>query len=234
MAADLRMPVKAAPVALPFSWNGCYAGLNAGGISTRLRHSVEVPAIAPLPVTFESSDRDVGFIGGVQAGCNYQFSPNWAIGLEGDINYADTNHDGPFRFTRGSEDLVGSLSSRLRWLSTVRGRLGPTWGSTFLYVTGGLAIGKVESSVSAINQIGPIDSIYSGSYSQTRFGSTIGAGIEHAFSGRTSAKIEYLHFDLGSTGYAANPAVAALPQWSASTKASGDILRVGFNVKLNL
>ena len=159
-AADLRMPVKAVPMAPPFSWTGCYAGLNAGGISTRLDHSVEVPNIAPLPVTFGASDRDVGFIGGVQAGCNYQFNPNWAIGLEGDINYADTNHDGPFRFTRGSEDLVGSASTRLRWLSTVRGRLGTTWGSTFLYVTGGLAIGKVEASVSATNRIGPIDTIY--------------------------------------------------------------------------
>jgi outer membrane immunogenic protein len=220
-------------MAPPFSWTGCYAGLNAGGISTRLDHSVEVPNIAPLPVTFGASDRDVGFIGGVQAGCNYQFNPNWAIGLEGDINYADTNHDGPFRFTRGSEDLVGSASTRLRWLSTVRGRLGTTWGSTFLYVTGGLAIGKVEASVSATNRIGPIDTIYAGSHSQTRLGSTIGAGIEHAFSNRVSAKFEYLHYDLGSTGYAANPAFAGLPQWSASTKLSGDILRVGFNVKLS-
>ena len=218
-AADLRMPVKAVPMAPPFSWTGCYAGLNAGGISTRLRHSVEVPGIALVPLTFESSERDVGFIGGVQAGCNYQFSPNWAIGLEGDINYADTNHDGAFRFARGSEDVVGSSSTRLRWLSTVRGRLGPTWGNTFLYVTGGLAIGKVEASVSATNTIGPIDTFFAGSHSQTRLGSTVGAGIEHAFSNRVSAKIEYLHFDLGSAGYAVNPAPAGLPPWSASTRA---------------
>src|SRR5690606_22557277 len=143
-----------------------------------LRHSVEVPAIAPLPVTFASSDRDIGFIGGVQAGCNYQFSPNWAIGLEGDINYADTNHDSPLRFTRGSEALVGSMGTRLRRRSPGRGRWGPAWGQTFLHVTGGLAIGKVEASVSAMHRSGPTDSTFAGSYSHTRFGTTVGAGIE--------------------------------------------------------
>ena len=232
LAADLRMPVKAVPVVPSFSWTGCFAGLNAGALSTRLNHTVEVVGIPPVPLDFGSSGRDTGFLGGVQAGCNYQFDPNWVIGLEGDINYADTNRDGPFRFSRGSEDVVGSLSTRLRWLSTVRGRLGPTWGHTFLYVTGGLAIGKVESTIAATTTFG-LDTSYSGSYSQTRIGGTIGAGIEHAFNDRASVKLEYLYFNLGSAGYGVNPALAGIAQWNASTKVSGDILRVGFNVKLS-
>ncbi len=231
LAADMRMPVKA-PLAVPFSWTGCYVGLNAGGISTQLRHSVEIPNIPPTPITFESDDRATGFIGGGQIGCNYQFASNWVLGLEGDINYAETKQDSVFGFTRNSEDVVGSLNSRLRWLSTVRGRLGPTWDRTFLYVTGGLAVGKIEASVAATTTFG-LDTTYAGSYSQTRFGGTIGAGIEHMFTDRVSGKIEYLHFDLGSVDYRVIPAVAVLPQWNASARVIGDILRVGFNVKLS-
>jgi outer membrane immunogenic protein len=236
LAADLRMPVKAPPAVLPFSWTGCYVGLNVGGVSTRLRHSLDIPAglITP-PFAHEASERDTSFIGGGQIGCNYQFDPSWVVGLEGDINYVNSSQDSRFRFTRGSEDVVGSQSTRLRWLSTIRGRLGPTWGSTFLYVTGGLAIGNINSSVSATSTIGP-DTTYAGSRSQTRLGGTIGAGLEHAFSNRVSAKIEYLHFDLGSFDYSVTRAVPGpgLPAtWNASAKVSGDIVRVGLNVRFN-
>jgi outer membrane immunogenic protein len=95
-----------------------------------------------------------------------------------------------------------------------------------------LAIGQVKSSVNAVVST---DAIFAGSYSQTRVGWTIGAGIEQAFTDRVSAKLEYLHFDLGSAGYNVIQLAGATPLpgvWTASTRVSGDIFRVGVNVKL--
>jgi outer membrane immunogenic protein len=231
-AADFRMPVKAPPLVVPFSWTGCYVGVNFGGLSHRLRHRVDIAAtIDTPPFTFESTHRDSDFIVGGQIGCNYQFASSWVLGLEGDINYADAGRSSGFAFFTG-EDTVGSQSTRLRWLSTVRGRLGPTWGRAFLYVTGGLAIGKVESSVSATTFVG-IDTTFAGSVSQTRLGGVVGAGIEYAFTDRVSAKIEYLHFDLGNIDYTVTGALPTLlpPTWNASARVSGDIFRAGLNIR---
>jgi outer membrane immunogenic protein len=148
----------------------------------------------------------------------------------------------PSAFTHHSEDVVGQQSSKLRWLSTVRARLGYAWERSILYATGGLAIGEINSSVSATDTTpGPnaapvVAEQFSGSGSATRVGWTLGAGIEHALTDRVSAKLEYLYFDLGHVGYNVNPATgsANLPQvWGASAGATGNIIRVGVNVKFN-
>src|SRR5262245_4587066 len=233
LAADLRMPVKAPPVVIPFSWTGCYAGVNFGGLSHRLRHRLDIPATIDTPAFSSEADRrDSDFIIGGQVGCNYQFGSNWVFGLEGDINYADARRTTGFSAITPGEDTVGSQSTRLRWLSTVRGRLGPTWGRAFLYVTGGLAIGKVESSVTAQTFFG-VDTTFNGSVSETRVGGVVGVGAEYAFTDTISAKVEYLHFELGSTDY---PVTGALPTlllqtWNASAKVTGDIFRAGLNIR---
>jgi outer membrane immunogenic protein len=229
LAADLRMPVKAPPIIVPtYSWNGCYVGLNAGGMSSRAQQQVTIPGF----VTFDSDFRDSSFIGGGQIGCNWQFDRNWVLGVEGDINYAHLDRGQNFHVNLGGEDTVGSQSTRLHWLATVRGRIGYAFDRTLLYATGGVAIGNVQSSVSAVVST---DAIFAGSYSQTRVGWTIGGGIEQAFTDRVSAKLEYLHFDLGSAGYNVIQLAGATPLpgvWTASTRVSGDIFRVGVNVKL--
>ena len=229
IAADL--PLKAPPAVAAFSWSGCYAGLNAGGASTKIDQDVTVPGFA----TFGSDGRDTGFIGGGQVGCNWQYAPNWVFGVEGDINYVHAKRSGIFAFDFSSEDTVGgSQSTSLRWLSTVRGRMGYSWDRSFLYATGGLAIGGVKSSVAATVTT---PGTYAGSYSDTHLGWVVGGGIEHAFSNRLSAKFEYLHFDLGTANYNVNLVSGdsgGMPTtWPASAKVSGDIFRVGVNYKLN-
>src|SRR5438067_2091057 len=144
LAANLPVKARPAPPPAPFSWTGCYIGGNAGGASTQIDESVTTAP--PFRIaTSESSGRDTSFTGGGQLGCNWQFNPSWVGGLEGDINYihaSRTQHNNIL----GSpgEDTVRTTS--LRWLATVRGRFGYAWGPSFLYATGGLALGGVNSS----------------------------------------------------------------------------------------
>ncbi len=228
MAADMRMPVKSPVIAPPISWSGCYIGGNAGGVSARIEHGFSLPG-----ANVQSTGRDTGFIGGGQIGCNWQYSPGWVFGVEGDVNYAGVKRSSNFAFAVLGEDVAGSQTTKLRWLTTIRGRLGPTWDRSFLYLTGGAAIGGVKSSVAAIDENG---ATYLGSASATRFGWTVGAGYEYAFSRTISGKLEYLHFDLGRVNYQVNRvsgvnAVAA--SWNARAKVGGDIIRAGINFRWN-
>ena len=225
-AADL--PVKAPPVRAPaaYSWNGCYGGVNAGGGRVSIDQSVTQTRFLPIS-TFDSTGHDTSFTGGGQLGCNWQFDPSWVVGLEGDINYLHGSRGQSFRIP--GEDTV--QQTRLRWLATVRARFGYAWGPSYLYATGGLALGDVKSSVTVAGTSNHAVT-YSGSSSATRAGWTVGAGFEHAFTNRLSLKLEYLHFDLGEADYSV-PRVdgAARAPWTASAKVSGDIVRAGINYK---
>jgi len=214
-----------------YSWTGCYVGLNAGAMIGGIDQSVTIPA--PVNRFFSSNETDTGFTGGGQAGCNWQHPQNWVFGIEGDINYADVKRSHNFAFSFNGEDTVGSQETKLRWLSTIRGRLGYAWNQSFLYATGGLALGEVKSSVAATET--PSLARFAGSYSDIRAGWTAGAGYEHAFTNRISAKIEYLHFDLGEANYNVVRVFGASglpPTWPAKAKVDGDIVRVGVNFKL--
>jgi outer membrane immunogenic protein len=224
-----------------FSWTGWYVGLNAGAAPTRIDHSVTAPGF----FTSSANGRVGGVIFGGQAGYNLQFAPQWVAGVEGDINYLYAKRNTTFSFRNltaggGLEDVVGSQRSKVRWLSTIRGRFGPTWNRTFFYATGGLAIGGVNSSVTALareSDGGPGTTQYSGSHSSVRTGWTAGGGVEHSFTDRVSAKLEYLHFDLGQVGYTVLGVMIAggngLPlTWPAAARFSGDIIRLGVNIKI--
>jgi outer membrane immunogenic protein len=72
-------------------------------------------------------------------------------------------------------------------LSTVRGRAGYTFDRFMPYVTGGVAFGDIKTSVAGI-----------GDSSATKTGWTVGGGLEAAIAGPWTAKVEYLHVDLGN------------------------------------
>jgi outer membrane immunogenic protein len=200
-----------------------------------------------------------GFIGGGQIGYNWQVAPAWVAGFETDVqgttgnsNGTVTNSVGPFPFGLAPEVVTTSIasSSHLDYLGTVRGRLGYLFTPTFfLYGTGGLAYGGVKAST-AISQSNN-DCVFSpgaclqgstaatGSLSGTRAGWTAGAGLEWMFATKWSAKVEYLHYDLGSVTFAngalmttsgsvalAGPAVVST---TSHAKFSGEIARAGLN-----
>src|SRR5262249_21747096 len=103
-----------------------------------------------------------GFIGGGQIGFNWQLSPLWVVGVEGDFQGADEKeHSGPFTnkfsfpildegvfFRTADGTHAFDYAAKIEWFGTARVRAGYLFGdgAVLTYVTGGLAYGKVDVS----------------------------------------------------------------------------------------
>jgi outer membrane immunogenic protein len=140
--------------------------------------------------------------------------------------------------------VTDSVSEKLDWFGTFRGRIGPTvTPKAFAYVTGGLAYGhvKVADTVSGINIIGPqgtngstLVPVAGGISNGTiKVGWTIGCGIESVLWGNWTGKIEYLYIDLGTvSGSFVTPVITPAGNnliASYSSHVTDNILRVGLN-----
>src|SRR6266496_6512485 len=106
-----------APVLL-FSWTGCYIGGHIGG--GLARKAVAAPELAP-GISFTGNT--IGFLGGGQVGCNYQFAPNLVIGIEGDGSAADIKGDA----TTTVLGITGTAHAKTDWIASLTGRLGWAW-----------------------------------------------------------------------------------------------------------
>src|SRR4051794_2252539 len=127
LAADLppRLPVKAPVVAaVPYSWTGCYIGGHVGAGQSRT-HFFD-PGLVVFGVTSGTVGppgsnlrvtSDPGVIGGAQAGCDYQFSNNWVIGVAGDFSAADLRGLVNDPFFGGKNGAPATVASRTEWLA---------------------------------------------------------------------------------------------------------------------
>ena len=85
ICADMRAPLyKAPPAPAPlWSWTGCYIGGHAGGVwATQKDWTVKTPGGAFYGQSLGEHEAD-GSLGGVQAGCDYQFAGGFLIGGPG-------------------------------------------------------------------------------------------------------------------------------------------------------
>jgi outer membrane immunogenic protein len=180
----VRAPAYRAPPPVPvYSWTGCYIGGHIGGGWGR--KTASAPALAPgVSVSGDTS----GFLGGGQAGCNYQFAPNWVIGFEADASAADIRGDQ----TATVFGITGTAHARTDWLASATGRLGWAWNAVLLYAKGGAAWAGDKYFADI-----PIFAEHLEA-SETRAGWTVGAGVEWAFWSNWSAKLEYDFYDFGT------------------------------------
>lgn len=189
MAADLRMPVKAAPapVMVVFDWTGCYIGGHVGYAWGKKRvydgvNGAEIPAY----------EHDVdGLIAGGQVGCNLWQRDRWVFGFEGQASWADIDGEvtlgatgGPNGF-RTDADIIGSISARLGYA------FGAT-GQTLFFVKGGAAF--IHEKFTEI--WAPVTSSLV-SDEHLRWGWMVGAGFEHALNRNWSFKAEYNYNGFG-------------------------------------
>ncbi|ETR75220.1 membrane protein [Afipia sp. P52-10] len=180
-AADLgvRYPTKAPPpvVAPIWNWTGFYIGINGGygWGNSNWTHAVLGPE--------GSHKTDGGTVGG-QIGYNWQVG-QFVFGLEAQGNWAD--------FSGSNVSLANPAftnHTKIDAFGLFTGKLGYAWDQVLLYAKGGAAV------VSADYSFGGLPG--GGNASETRWGATVGAGIEYAFAPNWSAGLEYNHLFLES------------------------------------
>ena len=159
------------------------------------------------------------WLGGVQAGCNYQVG-GWVFGIQGDYDW-----------TNASSSNANALfplitdSSKVKSLSSVTGRVGYAWDRFLGYVKGGGAWEQDEYTFSGTFLGVPLTS----TTSDTRSGWTVGIGGEYAFTNNLSGFIEYDYYSFGThTVNFPTIAGALLP---VDIKDNKSVLKIGVNWK---
>jgi outer membrane immunogenic protein len=207
LAADL--PVRKAPPApvyVPYNWNGWYVGAHVG-YGWGDKDWSDPIFLTPLG-TFNHDFN--GWLGGFQLGWNYQ-TGNWLWGIEGD--WAWTGIDGT-----GTDVTAFGFKADMDWLATLTARVGITNDRWLWYIKGGGAWAKETFSVSLPAGF---------SASETRSGWTVGLGVEYAWGGNWTSKLEYNYIDFRDRNIAFDiPTTANIDQ-------KVHIVKVGLNYKFD-
>ena len=136
---------------------------------------------------------------GATLGYNWQ-TGGFVYGLEGDFAMS---------MVKGSVACdAATCETKNTYLGTARGGVGYAFDRYLPYVTGGVAFGNIKAT-----NLNPGFSTATAS----KIGYTFGAGLEYAFMGNWTAKIEYLYVDLAGSITAST----ARPPWRRTMSVSG-------------
>jgi outer membrane immunogenic protein len=214
-----------------FTWTGFYIGVNAGGAFRANSNNNNNNAFF-LGAPFIGAGNNGGgnnarFIGGGQAGINYQVN-QFVFGIEGDGqalvggNNNNNNNFGNF----------GNNGNNTRFLGTVRGRAGVAFDRFLVYGTGGVAFGSGPT----VNNFNPFLLGAGPAFNNAnngnnwRVGYAVGAGVEYAFLNNWSIKVEYLYTDLGRSNNNNN---FGFGLGGNSLRERNHIIRAGLNYKFD-
>ena len=239
------MPAHAQSSVPAVNWTGAYVGGNFGYSWGHGEDSYFEPGFCcGIPTSFYSNEQLNGAIGGGQIGWNYQINPVLVVGVETDFQWTGEKgqqNSGLINFNdcEGvcTSGVVHSQNDRINWFGTARGRIGPAFEgpvlgeSTWLYLTGGLAYGRVSvSGMVTDTGCGPPCVLNYGA-SATKVGYAGGAGMETRFGNSNwSWKVEYIYINLGTiSGSGSDPDFVSPYFWSA--RITDNIFRVGVNWK---
>ena len=181
-----RPPAYAPPTY--YAWTGFYVGAHLGGA---FGGSNNFNGLA-------LSDNDARFLGGVQAGADWQFYGNWVVGAEGQYSWLSRNN--------ASAVFPGGFvyNNDQRGLGSVTARFGYSFGPALAYVKGGYAYADNRESVTFAGA--PIPFLLDGNHNH---GWTIGGGAEYmfTFAPSWSVKAEYQYYDFGDARFQSPPAL---------------------------
>jgi len=127
----------AAPPAV--SWTGCYIDGAVGYGFWKQNHFTETYP-PPVLLTSPTSNGGNGWLGSIGAGCDYQATPRFVLGVFGDYDFMDLNGSSEFivpgTFALPDPTFSGNQRESAAW--SVGGRIGfLVTGSLLAYVNGG-------------------------------------------------------------------------------------------------
>jgi outer membrane immunogenic protein len=184
-AADLPVrPYTKAPAVVPppiYNWGGFYIGANGGGASSHKCWDFTTPA--GVFVISEGCHDATGGVAGGQIGYRWQMS-NFVFGVEAQGDWANL---------RGSNVSLAFPAftniSRIDGIGLFTGQVGWAWNNVLLYVKGGAAV--VADRFSVNTTIGNV--LTATTPNDSRWGGTVGAGVEFGFAPNWSVAAEYNH-----------------------------------------
>ncbi|MBV9243113.1 MAG: porin family protein [Acidobacteria bacterium] len=236
-------------------WNGVYVGgvvgfgLRRAGAETSV--AITTPAtnyFAPSSVTSINSGggrqslNGTKFSGGGTFGYNHQ-SGNWVVGAETDLTFQPGTSTTATTTTYpccSPAAYTVTQSVKNTWLLTARPRLGYAWGKTMAYVTGGLAVSRINYAALFTDNYpstfgAGANAHESGGSNTTKVGWTGGGGFETKVNSHWSIKGEYLYVDLRRTTSTSTNLTAQTPPtgggdtFTHSIAVREHVIRFGFN-----
>jgi len=179
--------VAPVPVAAPtaFSWTGFYVGGDFGGSFASTSVASTTPGWA------SRSLHPAGVMGGAYAGYNYQVSPNFVLGVEGDFQ----GNSSSASFYYPTFDVTPRVQQN--WLASLNGRLGIAYDRALFYAIGGAAWGQGSVTVTPGILLFPAN-LPPVSRTANLSGWDVGAGVEYAFDPRWVGRLEYRYYNFGS------------------------------------
>jgi outer membrane immunogenic protein len=228
LAADLPPPAGRPdyiPPPIPvYNWSGFYLGGNVGVGWQNGSFS------DPFGNTFNATN-SATFLGGGQAGVNYEFNSGVVVGTETDFDWLGNGSNTTSPFPLAGTGIVpaptASVTANNQWLLTVTGRVGYAWDRLLVYgKAGGAWVGNNPTIM--INGTG-----FSFSGSNANFGWTAGAGVEWAFWGNWSARLEYDYVGLASETLTVPTTSIILPgDVFGGSNRNIQMMNVGINYKI--
>ena len=192
-AADLpARPYTKAPayVAAIYDWSGFYIGANGGwGSSRDCWDNTSVTFGQILPARREGCHNANGAVAGGQVGYRMQ-SGAFVYGVEAQGDWADLKDSNvslvfPTVTNQTKVDAFGLFT----------GQVGYAWNNVLGYLKGGAAVTSDK-----YNGFRTATGLGIDSTKETRWGGTVGAGLEYGFAPDWSAAIEYDHLFMGTRG----------------------------------
>jgi outer membrane immunogenic protein len=198
LAADLpartytKAPALAAPI---YDWSGFYIGINGGGASSRdcLTLTSVAGAALAAPANEGCHSATGGLVGG-QIGYRWQ-SAHWVFGVEAQGDWADL---------KGSNaSLIAIIpytnQTKVDAIGLFTGQVGYAWNNVLLYVKGGAAVTDNKySSFFPVGNVFAAAGVPFNTASDTRWGGTVGTGVEFGFAPNWSVGVEYDHLFMGN------------------------------------
>ncbi len=245
VAADYAPPI--AVVAPVFDWSGFYAGLSVGGRWSNVTWttvSVTPDGNPPDPTTTPAGFKSASGRAGGYLGFNWQFAPEWLIGIEADLAWSDsTKRNGgvPGTFGTGTpyaSPLAVNFDSswvKQRWDASARVRIGFVATTWLIYATGGVTLESIEVGASCsgtgaswcMDGVAHYEPVVYG-----RTGWTIGAGAEVALSPNWLARVEYRYTVFGNIDYTFFTMPQTVDDVATSVKLQTQTLLAGIAYKL--
>jgi len=194
-----------------YDWDGGYVGAELGYATGASNFSATGPAGSRLSGSFDMFREFDAFTGtgsyfaGLVAGYNYVLPSRLVLGVEGDLLFPN-DISGSHAVSSVSAGEA-SYSDTVLMSGTARGRIGYAFHSWLLYGTAGLAFSRDQIDRTQLS--GTAGRAVAGDVATeplTRWGATIGAGVEVGLTPKLSAKLEYRFYDFPNSGVFFAPA----------------------------